>query len=385
MMGKRATVRTVVLAVALATAFSFATSSGAWAGSVQPGGQPGGGHTGGGGGGTGGTDSQVSLSVPSQTVMEGFNLEQPIATFTDPDPNATAAQYTATAQFAVGAMPVPVTITQTSPAGSSPEQFAITGYHTATDTGSFPICIKVADVDANNGTLGCGTATVTEAPITAFGITGASTNPYCHRVALFADANTKAFAGDFTITIDWGDGTVEPGNVVATRPGSEPGEFPVQGCHSYADLGPHTVTTTLVDSDLTVTATSTAWVYALTDGGSFVAGDQSSTLGGSVTFWGAAWAAANSLSGGPAPESFKGFADDRAPACGTAWSTGPGNSAHPPDVVPSYTAVLIAGTITKNDPEVTGDTVHVALVRTDPGYGPDPGQAGTGTIVYMIC
>jgi hypothetical protein len=44
----------------------------------------------------------------------------------------------------------------------------------------------------------------------------------------------------------------------------------------------------------------------------FVVGDQSAgapTVGTSVQFWGAQWAKVNKLSGGPAPASFKGYAD----------------------------------------------------------------------------
>jgi hypothetical protein len=53
--------------------------------------------------------------------------------------------------------------------------------------------------------------------------------------------------------------------------------------------------------------------------------------------------------------------------------------------VPSYTAVLVSSSITKHGPQIDGNSVHVALVRTDPGYGPSPDQAGTGTVVFMIC
>jgi hypothetical protein len=29
--------------------------------------------------------------------------------------------------------------------------------------------------------------------------------------------------------------------------------------------------------------------------------------------------------------------------------------------------------------------VRIVVVRTDPGYGPSPGHAGTGTIVATFC
>lgn len=341
----------------------------------------GGGGTGGGGGGGTPPDPRISLTVPNQTVLEGVILSQPLATFTDPDLSALGLQYTATAQLAPASRPIPLTVTQT--AGG----FAVSGLVTFNDAGSYLLCINVLDMDSPNGAQSCGTVTVTEAPITPYGRSWASlANQPCQMVTVaeFVDGNQRPPAGEFTFTVNWGDGTVDTGTYVAPI-GAEPDEIAIKGCHTYSDLGPHTVTTTLVDSNLSVSATSTAWVYALTDGGSFVIGDGSSSMGSPVTFSGAAWNGANTLSGGPAPDSFKGYADGSAPACNATWSTGPGNSSAPPATVPSYTAVVVSSTITKQGPHITGDTVHVALVRADAGYGPSPGQPGTGTVVFMIC
>lgn len=124
-----------------------------------------------------------------------------------------------------------------------------------------------------------------------------------------------------------------------------------------------------------------------TAGGSFVIGDLSAggpTVGETVQFWGAQWAKTNQLSGG-APSSFEGF-EDAAPAfCGSDWSTAPGDSAQPPANVPPETYMIVAGTITKSGSVISGDALHVVVVKTDPGYGPDPGHAGTGTIEAVVC
>src|SRR5271166_5359799 len=66
--------------------------------------------------------------------------------------------------------------------------------------------------------------------------------------------------------------------------------------------------------------------------GSFVIGDGNAAVGSSVTFWGAQWWKDNSLSGGLAPASFKGFADSASepPACGETWTSRPGDSSQPP-------------------------------------------------------
>jgi hypothetical protein len=108
--------------------------------------------------------------------------------------------------------------------------------------------------------------------------------------------------------------------------------------------------------------------------------------GNAITFWGAQWAKINSLSGGSAPSAFKGFSDNPVtPTCGIPWSAAPGNSSPPPAGVPTYTAMIVASSISKGGALSTGDTLHIVIVRTDPGYAPNPGHAGTGVIVGVLC
>jgi len=122
-------------------------------------------------------------------------------------------------------------------------------------------------------------------------------------------------------------------------------------------------------------------------GGSFVIGNLNSAIGTSVEFWGAQWAKKNSLSGGPAPASFKGFAESpKMPACGTNWSADPGNSTPPPaGPLPAFMAVIVTSRATQLGSTISGNTLHIVIVRTNPGYEPNPGHAGTGTVVLNIC
>jgi hypothetical protein len=128
-------------------------------------------------------------------------------------------------------------------------------------------------------------------------------------------------------------------------------------------------------------------VFAFLSSGGFVIGDNDSANGTAVMFWGAQWAKDNSLSGGSAPSSFKGFEDSTAaPECGTTWTTSPGNSASPPaGPLPAYIGVIASSTITKSGSTISGDTQHIVVVATDPGYAPDPGHPGTGTVVAQVC
>jgi hypothetical protein len=122
--------------------------------------------------------------------------------------------------------------------------------------------------------------------------------------------------------------------------------------------------------------------------GAFVIGDGNATVFSQVTFWGAQWWMDNSLSGGLAPASFKGFADTATnpPTCGQPWTTSPGDSSQPPPAVAPFTLVnvIVASNVTKQGSTISGDTAAVALVETDPGYAPDPGHAGTGMVMSII-
>jgi len=153
-------------------------------------------------------------------------------------------------------------------------------------------------------------------------------------------------------------------------------------------LGPGTVTAAFAGDAFykpaTDSAPTTVFEFA-PGGGAFVVGDLSAT--GSVTFWGAQWWKLNSLSGGPAPASFKGFAASPSiPSCGTAWSTRPGNSTPPPDrPLPSYIGVIVTSSAAKAGSTESGNTVHIIVVKTDAGYASNPGHAGTGTVVATLC
>jgi hypothetical protein len=47
-------------------------------------------------------------------------------------------------------------------------------------------------------------------------------------------------------------------------------------------------------------------------------------------------------------------------------------------------AVIVGSHIVKKGPVISGDIVHIVLVRTNCGFGP-PGHPGTGAIVATLC
>ena len=139
-----------------------------------------------------------------------------------------------------------------------------------------------------------------------------------------------------------------------------------------------------IDSN-TVTVTWT--ITFAPGGGSFVIGDQDAAVGSSVTFWGAQWARQNGLSAGPAPRSLKGFAESpTTPSCGVDWSADPGNSSPPPSgPLPPLMGVIVTSAAAQSGSTISGSTVNIVIVTTAPGYGPNPGHAGEGTVVAEVC
>ena len=128
--------------------------------------------------------------------------------------------------------------------------------------------------------------------------------------------------------------------------------------------------------------------------GSFTIGDRNAAPGTAVTFWGAQWWKLNSLSGGEAPSSFKGWVNSfPTPACGLAWTTATGNSSEPPPApLPEYIDVAVASKVGQEGSVVaSGTTPKVVLVKTNPayekksGYQNDPGHEGMGTVVAVVC
>jgi hypothetical protein len=155
--------------------------------------------------------------------------------------------------------------------------------------------------------------------------------------------------------------------------------------------GAHSFTVTAQDAagnQARKTVTYNVIAVGTVSGGAFVIGDRNADVGSQVTFWGSKWAKQNSLSRGPAPDSFKGFADSALPgnplSWGSFWTTRPGNSSNPPNSVPPYMAVIVSSSIQKSGPTIGGDIPRVVVVKTNSGYDDNPGHAGTGTVVAQL-
>ena len=326
-------------------------------------------------------DLPITATGTTFNAVEGASFTGTVALFTDPDTSATAGEYTATIDWGDGTAPTAGTIS--GPIGGP---FTVTGTHTYTEEGVYTATITITDVDTpTNTATATSTANVADAPLTATCTNQVSGQTYNGVIASFTDANPFAPVTDFTATIDWGDGTAPSAGTVSVS-GSG---FDVNGTHVYTSTGFFTVTTTIVDDGgSTATTACQLLVGAATAGGSFVIGDHNSAVGTAVTFWGAQWSTLNSLSGGAAPASFKGFANNPSsnPACSQSWSTGPGNSSGPPSPpLADFIVVRVASSISKTGSTISGDTPHLVVVHVSPGYDANPGHAGTGTVAGVLC
>jgi hypothetical protein len=321
---------------------------------------------------------QMTATGKTINPTEGASFSGPVATFTEPDASAPAAQYSASIDWGDS------TVTSGTVSGPTGGPFTVDGTHTYTEEGTKPVRVTITDnVNSSNTVTANGVAIIADAALAASCATPTvSTKSFSGNVATFTDANPFATTADFTATIDWGDGTTSPGTVT----GPSGGHFTVSGSHVYATGGPHTIKVHIVDDGSSTADTGDCSVTVYTPM-PFVIGDGNSAKGTHVTFWGAQWWKLNTLSGGAAPASFKGFALNPAtPSCGTGWTTGPGNSPHPPaGPLPDFMGVIVTSSVSQSGSQIAGNTVHMVVVQTDPGYDNNPGHAGTGTVVAPIC
>ncbi len=338
------------------------------------------------------TVSDASLSGATGSSLSGLEgaalTSVTVATFTDGNPSAGVADFTSGG----GAVTIDWGDTSTSTATvtrTGPGQFSVSGGHTYAEEGSYSLTVHIAD-DGGSTATATATASIGDAALAASGTPAfTSTGTVNSILATFTDNNPLATVTDFTsgggaVTIDWGDTTTSAGTVTQTGTG----QFSVRGSHTYGALGPYTITVGVTDAGgSTATATTSVVVYAFPSGGDFVIGDGNDGPGTGVTFWGAGWAGANTLSGGAAPTSFKGFESSTGvPPCGGSWIARPGNSASPPNgPLPSYMGVIVSSSVTKSGSTISGNAPHIAVVKTNGGYGPDPGHAGTGVVVALAC
>jgi hypothetical protein len=338
-------------------------------------------------------DPPITASGTTINAIEGTQFTGTVATFTDPDLMATAGEYSATITWGDGASSPGVI-------SGGNGSFTVTGSHMYAEEGSDPVTVTITDTDnASNTATANSKAVVVDAALSSTCAMPAFTaQTYSGPTATFTDKSSTGTPSDFTATISWGDGSPNSAGTIAGGPGNAP--YTVSGSHTYGSTGTFTVTTNVKDVGGSTTSAScsvTVFAFATGKGAAFVIGDleapPTAPVGSHVYFWGSQWWTMNPMTMGPAPASMKGFAgfEDNPlgvpPACGPGqtWTTDTGNATPPPPSIPAIMAVLVSSKITQNGSIISGDIKEIVIVQTDPGYAPDPGHPGTGTVLGVLC
>lgn len=194
-------------------------------------------------------DAALTAATVPVNATEGTAFAGAVATFTDANPNASAADFTATITWAPDQTSAG-TITA-NPDGS----FSVTGTYTYAEEGTYPLSVVITDRGGAAAQV-AGSAIVVDAPLTATGATVSATQgvDFNGVLASFTDANPNATASEFTATILWGDGATSAGTIAANADGS----FAVTGEHTYTTEGSYPLAISILDQ-----GGSTATAYGL--------------------------------------------------------------------------------------------------------------------------
>jgi photosystem II stability/assembly factor-like uncharacterized protein len=181
---------------------------------------------------------------------EGIKFAGVVANFFSSNPFARAADFTSTIDWGDGSMPSAGVIDYDG-AG----QFVITGKHTfpvgqwqttvtLTETAAKADNLPGADTVANSVSL------VTDAPLvtkffTFAAAAGVQANP---NLATFVDANPGSQVGDFSASINWGDGSALGQGTITARDVALGGGYIVAGSTTYQKPGTYPVTVTVTDT-----------------------------------------------------------------------------------------------------------------------------------------
>lgn len=219
----------------------------------------------------------LNVSAASVAPTEGLAFSDKVATFTDTDASLPSADFLATIDWGDGA-------TTAGTVSASAGRFTVTGAHIYADEGTYTAHVAVAQT-APTATSATATLTVkvADAALTLTGADIATTQStsFSGTVATLHDANLSAPAGDFSATIDWGDGSTTAGTVNA----SGPGNFDIVGQHAYAAGGSYNVsvhTNDIGGSTATTSASATIGEYPLIGSPASIADTEGDGFSGTV-------------------------------------------------------------------------------------------------------
>jgi predicted outer membrane repeat protein len=214
------------------------------------------------------TDYYTTIDVVAQPlttfgttikVVEGTKFSGNVGTFADPSGNTNPANYTATITWGDGHMSAGAVAYN-----ATAKTFGVSGTNTYALLGSYAISVAVKSNTSAVGTIHS-TASISDAALASTGsaVSGKEGVSLLGVVATFTDANPLAIAGNYVVSINWGDGTAASAGTVSFNTSTK--RWQVAGSHTYRVGGTYTVTTSISDHGTSTTkATSTATIAGST-------------------------------------------------------------------------------------------------------------------------
>ncbi|MDB5387996.1 MAG: conserved repeat domain, partial [Planctomycetaceae bacterium] len=188
------------------------------------------------------TDAPVTVTGTNLNPVPGLNFSAIVATFKDANPYSAANDFIATINWGDG-QSSPGTIA-VDPLGG----FDVLGTHTYSSVGVFTTVVTVNETGQATH-VGNGTVRVDNmAPALNAGslsFDAMASRPFAGIVSTFTDADSNGSVGDFSASIDWGDGVTSTGSIASAVGGG----FSVSGAHTYANPGAFSVRVDIADID----------------------------------------------------------------------------------------------------------------------------------------
>ena len=187
----------------------------------------------------------MTVNAKTFSTQEATDLARStIATFSD-DKSAgpcSAQGYTSTIDWGDGTPVTPATVAFRFGGDFTLCEFTITADHKYAHFGIYNTTVNVSGGPSGHTGSDNGEITVSDVDIAgAFQpFTAAAGTVFNGVVASFKDSNALSQPGDFTSSIDWGDGSP----VITGTVGGGNGQFTVSGAHTYGAPGTYTVRTT---------------------------------------------------------------------------------------------------------------------------------------------
>jgi hypothetical protein len=197
------------------------------------------------------TDAALHATAGSAiSATEGAPVSGTVATFTDDNPDATSADYTASIDWGDGS-------TTSGAVAASAGGFSVSGSHTYAEEGSDSVHVTITDAGGSTASASL-SATVSDAALHATAASNLSLTEgaaFNGTVATFTDDDPAGAVSDYTASIDWGDGTTTTATV-----GSASGHFTVSGAHTYAEEGSFPISVSIRDAVSSTSASLSATV-----------------------------------------------------------------------------------------------------------------------------